>query len=237
MPKISLTQRDRQTVDNLVKCFLSHHELISTFHVQLLQALRDSNDLSKLVHSIRGRIKDPTHLRAKLKRKLKEAKGAGRSFKITPQNLLTKINDLAGIRILHLHTRQINEINLALIKIFRELKYRLVEKPFARTWDDESRQFFKKCGIRTQKSPSMYTSVHYVVESASRTKITCEIQVRTLMEEVWGEVDHIINYPVPTTNIPCREQIKVLARMTSSATRLVDSIFLSAADSRGRHKK
>ena len=34
----------------------------------------------------------------------------------------------------------------------------------------------------------MYTSVHYVIGSASRTTVTCEIQVRTLMEEVWGEV-------------------------------------------------
>ena len=71
----------------------------------------------------------------------------------------------------------------------------------------------------------MYTSVHYVVSSASRTKITCEIQVRTLMEEVWGEVDHAINYPDPSELLSCREQLKVLARVTSSATRLVDSIF------------
>ena len=30
----------------------------------------------------------------------------------------------------------------------------------------------------------MYTSVHYVVESNSNTRATCEIQVRTLAEEL-----------------------------------------------------
>ena len=51
--------------------------------------------------------------------------------------------------------------------------------------------------IDTETSDTLYTSVHYVIESNSRTRITCEVQVRTLSEEVWGEVDHKINYPHP----------------------------------------
>jgi putative GTP pyrophosphokinase len=50
------------------------------------------------------------------------------------------------------------------------------------------------------------------------------------MEEVWGEVDHKLNYPHPTESVACREQIRALARSTSSATRLVDSIFATVAD-------
>ena len=147
-----------------------------------------------------------------------------------PENLLTSINDLAGVRILHLHTRQIQRIDPLLREIFAEQKYELLEGPFARTWDDESREFFKACGIETQDSPTLYTSVHYVIGSASRTTVTCEIQVRTLMEEVWGEVDHAINYPTPTNVLASSEQLKVLARATSTATRLVDSIFLTHED-------
>ena len=60
--------------------------------------------------------------------------------------------------------------------------------------------------------------------------MTAEIQVRTLMEEVWGEVDHTINYPNPIDSLACSEQLKVLARVTSSASRLVDSIFASVDD-------
>ena len=134
------------------------------------------------------------------------------------------------MRLLHLHTRQINAIDIAIRDVFKESKYELIEGPFARTWDDESRQFFRECGIATHESPSMYTSVHYIIGSASRTRMTAEIQVRTLMEEVWGEVDHTMNYPYPVESLACREQLKVLARVTSSASRLVDSIFATVAD-------
>jgi hypothetical protein len=60
------------------------------------------------------------------------------------------------------------------------------------------------------------------------------------MEEVWGEVDHSINYPHPAKSVACREQIRALARATSSATRLVDSIFATVEDlgrQRGKGKK
>lgn len=83
----------------------------------------------------------------------------------------------------------------------------------------------------------MYTSVHYVIGSASRTTVTAEIQVRTLMEEVWGEVDHTMNYPHPVESVACREQLKVLARVTSSASRLVDSIFATVDDHQSSKKR
>ena len=82
----------------------------------------------------------------------------------------------------------------------------------------------------------MYTSVHYVIEPNRRTKYTCELQVRTLAEEVWGEVDHTINYPIATPIIACKEQIAVLARVTSGCTRLVDSLFRTYEDAQKSQK-
>src|SRR4029077_5093148 len=87
--------------------------------------------------------------------------------------------------------------------------------------------YFEKIGIETVSRDSMYTSVHYVIEPSQKTKVRCELQVRTLMEEVWGEVSHKVNYPSPTDSVACREQLKVLARIASGGTRLVDSIFSS----------
>lgn len=179
---------------------------------------------------MRSRLKSSDHLRDKLARKIRECKQAKKAFEITSDNLFVKVNDLVGVRLLHLYTRQIPAIDVALREVLKEGRYDLLEGPFARTWDDESRQYFKACNIDTQESPSMYTSVHYVIGSASRTTVTAEIQVRTLMEEVWGEVDHTMNYPHPITSVACREQLKVLARVTSSASRLVDSIFATVDD-------
>jgi ppGpp synthetase/RelA/SpoT-type nucleotidyltranferase len=228
---------DRRRVEALINSYTMSQDLVRQFQSALVTAISTSRELAPLVHSVRSRLKDPEHLRNKLYRQISRCKLAHMPFDVAPDNLLTRISDLAGIRILHLYTRQISSIDKALRTILDEQRFALVEGPFARTWDDESRAFLESCGIETQDSPSLYTSVHYVVSSASRTTVTCEIQVRTLMEEVWGEVDHAMNYPHESESLACREQIKVLARVTSSATRLVDSIFLTLEDHHVRAAK
>lgn len=230
MPASDLTKAEQRLIKSLLQTYQQHQTPIQLFHDQMIVAMKASLKLAQSIHSMRSRLKDPDHLADKLARKIKNCKENKTPFDITPDNLLVKVNDLVGIRLLHLYTRQFTAINVALGEIFEEGKYQVIEGPFARTWDDESRQFFKACHVDTQESPSMYTSVHYVIGSASKTIVTGEIQVRTLMEEVWGEVDHTINYPHSLDNVPCREQLKVLARVTSSASRLVDSIFASVED-------
>lgn len=193
-----------------------------------LATLFQSKELTGLVHSMKTRAKDPAHLEDKLFRKLRISKEPnGKPFDVTPDNLFEKITDLAGVRLLHLHTSQFPQIDKILKTLLVDEGYSIIEGPEARTWDDEYRQIFSSHGIATVKSERLYTSVHYVVQTGSKNKRTVEIQVRTLAEELWGEVDHSINYPHPTTIHACSEQIKVLARLTSSCTRLVDSIFSS----------
>ncbi len=227
-PKIKFLKSERKLIQRLVAYYKKEGHLVETMLKQLGDALLGSPTLMSYVHSTKSRLKDPKHLRNKLYRKMREAKTKNRKFNISEKNLFTRINDLAGFRILHLHSEQIIDVDRELRSVFGEFRYRLFEKPKARTWDDEYREFFRNMGIRTVKSPKMYTSVHYVVESFSETKCTCEIQVRTLAEELWGEVDHTMNYPDESPVPSCREQIKVLARMTSSCSRLVDSIFRSS---------
>lgn len=225
-----LTAADMRRIGALVNHFIENKDKFSTLLYQLQGYVSSSKVLSKLAHSFKQRVKDPDHLQSKLERKLIEAKEIGSRFQITADNLFRVINDLAGFRIIHLHTRQVEDIHNELLAIFEEQRWILIEGPIAKTWDDESRTYFRALNWETEDSESMYTSVHYVVQPNSRSEITCEIQVRTLMEEVWGEVDHTINYPIKSANRSCREQIKVLARLTSSCSRLVDSIFLASAE-------
>ena len=84
--------------------------------------------------------------------------------------------------------------------------------------------------VNKRTKPSFYTSIHYVIYANRKTKITCEIQVRTLTEELWGEIDHQINYPHKTGILACGEQLATLARAASTCSRLVDSILRSHAD-------
>lgn len=227
------TEEELAIIDPLVEHFkkdLAEKRLVSTFWNSLLGYIDESVELKKCIHSLRFRLKDPDHLADKLFRKLRKSITDKTPFSITKENLFTNITDLGGIRILHLHTNQFAEIDRSLKAIIQEQPVELAEGPVARTWDDEYRARFNALGIQTQGSERMYTSVHYVVASKSATTVTCEIQVRTLMEEVWGEVDHSINYPHPIDSVACTEQIRALARVTSSATRLVDAIFATVDD-------
>ena len=227
---MTYSQSELDLADKLVSRFEGLHPYIEGFRKQALVFFEESAELQKHIHSIRSRVKNPDHLREKILRKISESKERGEVFDVTEDTLLNKVNDLVGIRILHLHTSQFADIHRCLLDIFDEYAIKIIEGPTAKTWDIEYRDTFQAMGIDTEENERMYTSVHYVVESMSKTKVTCEIQVRTLMEEVWGEVDHTINYPDSTKSLPCREQIRALARVTSSATRLVDAIFASDKD-------
>jgi putative GTP pyrophosphokinase len=187
-------------------------------------------ELDAPVHSSRARAKNPDHLYDKLQRKLSKCKEAQVPFPITPENLFEQVNDLAGVRLLHLHTSQFPLINTALLTLVTNEGYTVLEGPVARVWDDEYKKIFAEMGIPSIPNDRMYTSVHYVLQESSRSKRTAEIQVRTLAEELWGEVDHSLNYPEPCEVPSCREQIKVLARATSACTRLVDCIYGTKRD-------
>lgn len=230
MPVALLSRQQRELIDRLVAHYEVNQEDASKLLEILTVNITADKALKPYIHSVKARVKDPEHLRDKLERKLTEARAAGRAFNITEDNLFVKINDLAGFRILHLNTRQMQHIHQGLLALFERERYVLREKPVASTWDDESRSYFTEIGIKTRKSPSLYTSVHYVINANSLARATCEVQVRTLMEEVWGEVNHSMNYPHALDSVACTEQIKALARLTSGTTRLVDSIFRSYED-------
>jgi putative GTP pyrophosphokinase len=224
-----LTPEELELIDSLVQHYRDKEQARAIRLAQNLFALFSEEILTPHVHSVRRRAKDPEHLRDKLARKLLKAKAENQRFDVTAENLFVAINDLAGVRLLHLHTSQFPKIDEVVRELLRSEAYEIVEGPTARVWDDEYKEIFTQYGIETVNNNRLYTSVHYVVSTGGDQRRTAEIQVRTLAEELWGEVDHTINYPKPSDIQSCKEQIKVLARLTSSCTRLVDSIFLTGS--------
>jgi ppGpp synthetase/RelA/SpoT-type nucleotidyltranferase len=174
-----------------------------------------------IIHSIKTRLKDPDHLRDKIERKSKKG------IELTKDNLFSEITDLIGLRVLHLYQDQFPSIHNEIVKYINEGDWAFVEEPKAMTWDPESESMYNKLGIKTELRETYYTSVHYLVKPNNNNPnpLCCEIQVRTLFEEIWGEIDHSINYPHPTDNIACKEQLRVLSKLVSTGTRLADSIF------------
>nr|WP_305119311.1 RelA/SpoT domain-containing protein [Tahibacter harae] len=176
-----------------------------------------------LIHSVKSRLKDSGHLKEKIRRKWQD--GA-----ITKDTLFSRITDLAGVRVIHLYSQQFPSIHRAIHQHVDAGAWSLHEPPIAYSWDPEASSFFRDLGLAAEQRDSYYTSIHYVVKPQSSSQLCCEIQVRTLFEEAWGEIDHALNYPEKTSLLPCREQLRVLAKLASTGTRLADSIFAAAAD-------
>ncbi|MBC2170938.1 RelA/SpoT domain-containing protein [Listeria booriae] len=204
--------------------------ILKQFQMQVESFFKENPALNNptypIVHSVKSRIKATSHLEDKLKRK-----GTG----VTKENLFDKVNDLIGVRVLHLYQSQLREIHDEIQKKVDTEEWVFVENPKVYTWDPENRDFFSELGLVIDINDSFYTSVHYVIRPATKNAfITCEIQVRTLFEEIWGEISHSINYPNETESIACQEQIKTLAKLTNAGTRLSESIIRSFDEYKSR---
>ena len=229
MAKTSLNAKVLEQIDMAVGAYEKDMLAYDALGKWVIEHFTSVEKFNGLIHSSKSRTKDPDHLRDKLIRMAKEAKEKGKQYTVSEKNVFARIDDLAGARFLHIHTRQIGSIHPLMLEILSKFGYRCVKEPFAYTWDIENKKLFEEVGFRTHFRESMYTSTHYIVMPHYCSR-RCEIQVRTLAEELWGEVSHAINYPHETDSIPCKEQLFALGRIASGCTRLVDSIFASHED-------
>ncbi len=226
---------DRETVNGIINLYTQERYKFELFLNGVYDFFRLNPHLNDaefpLIHSLKSRLKDPSHLEEKLQRK------DNPENPITTENFFQRVTDLAGVRVLHLYQQQFADIHSAIMDKITDGDWILFEPPCAYTWDPESENFYKQLDITFKQKDSYYTSVHYVVMPKTGSPIKCEIQVRTLYEEIWGEIDHLINYPKPTDSISCKEQLRVLSKLSVTGTRLADSIFNSLQEFRSFQEK
>lgn len=212
---------------SIIEAHKNNIEAFALFQ-QYIRNFFESPSLSKYVHSVRHRIKDIDHLMEKIERKNRQDRSLPQDKQkgeINSSNLFNRITDIAGVRVLHLHSSQIEHIHASIMSKVNDEEFVLVEPPIAYTWDIDSRHFFENIGIETMIKESYYTSSHYVLRPNSKSIATCEVQVRTLLEETWGEIDHTMNYPHQTNDRYCKEQLKIFAKLIGAGTHLADSIM------------
>ncbi len=209
-------------IEAVVKAFMGRRDEIELFRRQVVDFFMVTSQFNSpplpLIHSVKSRIKDVNHLQEKVVRKWCDGP-------ITPENIFERITDLAGVRVIHLHSRQFRDIHQAILNRIDANYWTLFEAPVAYSWDPEATNFFNSLGLRAETRETYYTSIHYVIKPQAGADLTCEIQVRTLFEEAWAEIDHALNYPLLTSSVACKEQVRVLAKLASTGTRLADSIF------------
>ncbi|MGG6110279.1 RelA/SpoT domain-containing protein [Pantoea allii] len=210
-----------EKIVSVIKNKMHEYEIFSD---RIISYLNRNPVLLENVHSFKRRTKDLEHLDEKISRKNKKNRKEKKPL-ITKNNVMDVITDIVGIRILHLHQGQFELIHDQLMKYVNDGDLSLYEDPKAYTWDPEYADFFRKKLIHTEQKESFYTSVHYVFKANAESKLTCEVQVRTLFEEVWGEIDHTVNYPIESKDMVIKEQLKVFARIVGAGTRMSHSIF------------
>jgi putative GTP pyrophosphokinase len=172
------------------------------------------NNLMKTshVHSVRYRIKNAEHVIEKIIRKrIKDPKQV-----ITIDNYKSKLTDLIGLRALHLFKEEwvpIHELITA--------TWDLNEKPTAYYREGDSIDYkkrFEQLGCETKEHPYGYRSIHYIVKTKpAKMTYFVEIQVRTIFEEAWSEIDHKIRYPYDQENILFSQFLLILNRLAGSA--------------------
>lgn len=124
-----------------------------------------------VINSITSRIKSPTSIMNKMKKK---------EYEINYYNLVKNINDIAGIRITCLFKEDIYKLvniieNISCLKVIKEKDY--LTKP-------------KKSG---------YSGYHLIVETPVEMDediifVKAEIQIRTIAMDSWSTIEHKLKY-------------------------------------------
>ncbi|MGA5715055.1 RelA/SpoT domain-containing protein [Bacillus bombysepticus] len=185
------------------------------------------------VHTVRTRIKDPEHLIEKIIRKTLKKLNAGEEYKITVGNYNSEITDLIGIRVLHLYKEEAISINEFICKLWD-----LHERPiiYFREGDVSYKNILEQFDFKVH--PAGYRSWHYlIITNLTKQSHIAEIQVRTIFEEGWSEIDHQLRYPYDLNNHLLNEQLLVLNRLAGSADEMVDTIRQTKLNQRELVKK
>ena len=172
---------------------------IGADHESQAEHLRDSAELIArviqrfdAVHSVRWRVKDVEHLLEKIVRKRSEKNPKYQDIDAT--NYFEIVTDLVGIRALHLFKDECFSIDHSLRSTWTPHED---PKAYLRAGDPaDLTQGFTEGGFKVEIHPAGYRSVHYVFATQPlQRKVYAEVQVRTIFEEGWSEIDHRIRYP------------------------------------------
>lgn len=185
---------------------IGEYERVAVFVAECLRS-------AKNVHSVKYRVKDPEHLIEKIIRKKMKKPEKNINF----SNYRDKITDLIGVRVLHLFKEEWVDIHN-----YINTRWQLaIPNPKANIRAGDHKELissFEKMGCEIVIHPFGYRSVHYIIEAGMLKEQTiAEIQVRTIFEEAWSEIDHRIRYPYQVNNSILSNYLEIFNRLAGSA--------------------
>lgn len=174
------------------------------------------------VHSVKTRVKDPDHLIEKIIRKSDDRrKKYGNDFNFNVENYKDEITDLVGIRVIHIFKEDWEDIHNFITGMWS------VSEIVANVREGDNTKRFEELGISVHSRLSGYRSVHYLTESYPTTqKVIAEIQVRTIFEEGYGEIDHQLRYSHKEIPEVLAQNLMLLNRIAGSSDEMASLINL-----------
>jgi len=173
------------------------YKKLGEYIVQLIQD--DPSSPKESLHTIIYRTKDELRLIEKINRLNKELE-AGLP-PIMEENYQTRVGDLLGVRIICLRLSDIEKVEAYLNLLSEENILSFVKGP------DQKRSFILPVNP-VDSIPddidlrySGYSSIHYQIELSENSDappglkgLIFELQLRTILEEAWSEIDHKYRY-------------------------------------------
>ncbi|MER2997312.1 RelA/SpoT domain-containing protein [Pontibacter populi] len=205
---------EAETLLAIYNDYISRVDELKTIAMLVTNTLKRHED----VHALRYRVKEPLHLLKKIIRKKQEY--PDRHLDVA--NYTAYINDLAGVRILHLSKQSCHNI-----ANYIQQTWDLKREPYAYVDQGntlEAKQF-SALNYKVMVNSRGYKAQHYIIKvQATRQLYFIEVQVKTLFEEGWSEIDHCIRYPDHQPNELLNRLLWLLNQSTSKADALATQI-------------
>jgi Uncharacterized protein conserved in bacteria len=190
------------------------YEAHSAYHRDTAEMFARAAQRFDAVHSVRWRVKHVDHVLKKIVRK--RASDSAKYADINASNYFEKITDLVGVRLLHLFKDECFSIDRQLQQVWEA-----IETPIAyvRSGDpDELLVRFRDHKFEVRTHDAGYRSVHYVfVSQTQKRRVMVEVQVRTIFEEGWSEIDHKVRYPDYSDERLIEYFLQIFNRLAGSA--------------------
>lgn len=166
----------------------------------IIHLIRDDPSAPKNhFHTISYRLKDEGRLIEKIDKENKSV--SGNTASVNSRNFQEHIGDLLGIRLVCLRLADIKIIEAYLETLVQEKNLEFIREPL------QKRSFILPVdpGEAIRDSPDLmytgYSSIHYQITLGDSSgapdelkNLQAEFQLRTILEEAWGEIDHKYRY-------------------------------------------
>lgn len=144
------------------------------------------------VHSVRWRIKDSFSLLKKIYRKKIDPNSDKKWLTVNSDNYLSVVTDLIGVRVLHLLKSECIAIDNAVRATWDPSEVIV----YSRMGDSVLNAIAEMDDVRSVTHSNGYRSIHYIIHlQPEKSVLTAELQVRTIFQEGWSEIDHRVKYP------------------------------------------